>query len=113
MKDMLGAVLDAALETGGTFAEVFLEDSRTHSLQLVGGHVETINANRSHGAGVRVFSGTNAIYAYTNDTSREGLLTCAAQAASRRKGAGRSGNTRANAGYALAARTVYGGGKAF
>jgi len=82
MKASLLAALDAALATGGDFAEIFLEDTRTHALQLLGGHVETVNSNRAHGAGVRVFSGLNAVYAYTNDTDEAGLLRCAAQAAS-------------------------------
>lgn len=82
MKDYARDVLDAALSTGGDFAEIFLEDNRTNTIQLLGGHVEMINSNRAHGAGIRVFSGLNAIYAYTNDTDREGLLRCAMQVAS-------------------------------
>lgn len=53
-----------------------------------------INSNRAHGAGIRVFNGLNAIYAYTNDTDREGLLHCAMQVASavraQRKGLART-----------------------
>jgi TldD protein len=82
MKDYARDVLDAALATGGDFAEIFYEDQRTNQLQLVGGRVEMINSGRLHGAGIRVFTGLNAIYAYTNDTDREGLLRCARQAAS-------------------------------
>ncbi len=82
MRDYARDVLDAALATGGDFAEIFYEDQRTSNLQLVGGRVELINSGRIHGAGIRVFSGLNAIYAYTNETDREGLLRCAQQAAS-------------------------------
>lgn len=82
MKDYAREALDAALATGGDFAEIFWEDRRNHSFQLVSGHVEMISANRAHGAGVRVYDGLTAVYAYTNDTDREGLLRCAAQAAS-------------------------------
>jgi TldD protein len=82
MRDFARDVLDAALATGGDFAEIFWEDHRTNSLQMVGGRVEMINSGRIHGAGIRVFVGLNAIYAYTNDTDREGLLRCAQQAAS-------------------------------
>lgn len=82
MKEYARDALDAALSTGGSFAELFYEDHRTNSLQLLGGHVEMINSNRAHGAGVRVFDGLNAVYAYTNDTDREGLLRCARLAAS-------------------------------
>ena len=82
MKEYARDALDAALAGGGDFAEIFLEDNRTNVLQMLGGQVELINANRAHGAGVRVFNGLNAVYAYTNDTDREGLLRCAEQAAS-------------------------------
>ena len=82
MKDYARDVLDAALATGGDFAEIFWEDRRTNNLQYLSGHVELINSGRTHGAGIRVFVGLNAVYAYTNDTDREGLLRCAQQAAS-------------------------------
>ena len=75
-------VLDAALATGGDFAELFMEDRRDTSLVLQLNRLETVNSGRIHGAGVRVYVGFNAIYAYTNDTSREGLIACARQAAS-------------------------------
>lgn len=74
--------LDAALSSGGDFAEIFLEDRRNNSLILQDNRLETVNSGRIHGAGIRVYVGLNAIYAYTNDTDREGLLRCAKQAAS-------------------------------
>jgi TldD protein len=82
MKTSMQAALTAALSTGGDFAEIFLEDNRSHSLQMLGGQLELVNSNRAHGAGIRVFDGLNAVYAYTNDTDPEGLLRCALQAAS-------------------------------
>ncbi len=81
-KRTAGLVLDAALSTGGDFAEVFLEDRRSNSLMLRSGRMETVLSGRLHGAGIRVFVGLNAIYTYTNDTSRDGLLSCARQASS-------------------------------
>lgn len=75
-------VLNTALATGGDFAELFLEDRRDNTLVLQSNRLETVNSGRIHGAGIRVYVGLNAIYTYTNDTSREGLLRCAKQAAS-------------------------------
>lgn len=75
-------VLNTALSAGGDFAEVFLEDRRDHVLVLQNNRLETVNSGRIHGAGIRVYVGLNAIYTYTNDTNREGLLRCARQAAS-------------------------------
>ena len=46
-------VLDAALATGGDFAELFMEDRRDTSLVLQLNRLETVNSGRIHGAGVR------------------------------------------------------------
>ena len=74
--------LNAALSTGGDFAEIFVEDRRDNVLVLQDNRIETVNSGRIHGAGIRVYVGLNAVYTYTNDTDREGLLKCAKQAAS-------------------------------
>ena len=79
-------VLAEATRTGGDFAEIFLENRVNHSLMMRSKQLETVDSGRNHGAGVRVFNGTNAIYVYTNDTSREGLLNCARQAAAAVRG---------------------------
>lgn len=79
-------VLACAVRTGGDFAEIFMEDRVDHSLMMRSGRIENVNTGRIHGAGVRVFSGTNAIYVHTNDTSRQGLMACAEQAAAAVKG---------------------------
>lgn len=79
--------LSAALETGGDFAEVFVEDTRRNRLQLMDGRLDSVTSDRSHGAGVRVFSGASAYYATTNDTSPEGLVRAAKQAAAALSGA--------------------------
>lgn len=82
MKEYAQEALDAALACGGDFAEIFWEDTRSTRMQLMNSEAESISFSRLHGAGVRVFVGLNAVYAYTNDTDREGLLRCAEQAAS-------------------------------
>jgi len=82
MKAYAQEVLQAALACGGDFAEIFLEDTRATRMQLFSSEAESINFSRLHGAGIRVFVGLNAVYAYTNETDREGLLRCAAQVAS-------------------------------
>ena len=79
-------VLREAVRTGGDFAEIFVEDRIDNTLMMRSGRIETANIGRLHGAGVRVFSGTNAVYVHTNDTSREGLMACARQAAAAVKG---------------------------
>ena len=75
------AVLAAALETGGDFSELFLEDTESNNLSMMGGTVETAAYSRRHGAGVRVLKGTRYAYAYTADTSEQALLATARAAA--------------------------------
>lgn len=70
-------VLGAALSMGGSFAEIFLEDRLNNVLMMRNEKVENISSGRFHGAGVRVFHQMRCIYAFSNDTSREGLLDCA------------------------------------
>ena len=79
-------VLACAVRTGGDFAEIFMEDRVDHALLMRSGRIENVNTGRIHGAGIRVFNGTNAIYVHTNDTSRQGLMACAEQAAAAVKG---------------------------
>jgi len=80
-KRVAGDVLDAALSTGGDFSEIFLEDRRNHTISLRDHIIDAVNSCRMHGVGIRVFVGLNAVYTYTNDTTRDGLLRCALQAA--------------------------------
>ncbi|MDR2537418.1 MAG: TldD/PmbA family protein, partial [Treponema sp.] len=73
-KTLVHDVLEAALSTGGDFAELFVEENAKNSIAMINGVVETAQAGIDYGAGIRIFNGFNAIYAYTNDTSRENLL---------------------------------------
>ena len=80
-RNIAAEVLARAVKTGGDFAEIFLEDRTSSSISMKSDRIESLGTSREHGAGIRVFEGTKAIYVYTNDTSREGLMDCAAQAA--------------------------------
>ncbi len=74
-------VLARAVSTGADFGEIFMEDQTGQTIVLRSDRIETVTSGRTHGAGIRVFVGTQAVYVYTNDTSREGLLACADKAA--------------------------------
>lgn len=73
--------LRAALSTGGDFAEIFAQDKTSHSLSVIDGRVESSLTRRTHGAGIRVFSGLNCVYVHTADTSLSGLIRAARRAA--------------------------------
>ncbi|MBR3289583.1 MAG: TldD/PmbA family protein [Clostridia bacterium] len=80
-------VLEEALQTGGDFSELFVEDSEHNSVRMLDGAVENATYSRSRGAGVRVFKGTRSVYATTADTSEEALLRTARAAAAALDGA--------------------------
>ncbi|MBO4924908.1 MAG: TldD/PmbA family protein [Clostridia bacterium] len=81
-QDVAQQAIAEALKTGGDFAEVFLEDRINNTLSMLSGRVEGVNSRRLHGAGIRVFSGVQGYYVYTNDTTPAGLMACAKRAAS-------------------------------
>lgn len=74
-------VIEAALSTGGSFAELFLEDCRRSNLLLVNGKVDKATSGIDYGAGIRIFYGNHAVYAYTNDLSEQNLINTAKEAA--------------------------------
>ena len=74
-------VLSRALSRGGTFAEIFCEDSRHFGMTLRSGRIENAATSRPRGAGVRVYDGLRSIYVYTCDLTLSGLLRAADRAA--------------------------------
>jgi len=85
---LVATVLDAALRTGGDFAEVFVEDRRSSSGRLDDGRIEELGSGRSRGAGIRVVAGETTGFAHTADLSEPGLLAAAAAAAAAARGGG-------------------------
>jgi len=74
-------VLARALSRGGTFAEIFYEDSRNFSMTLRSGKIENAAVSRPRGAGIRVYDALRSIYVYTCDVTLSGLLRAAEKAA--------------------------------
>ncbi|GAA0329309.1 TldD/PmbA family protein [Bacillus carboniphilus] len=85
-KAIVEDVINAALETGGDFAEVFVEDRFTNTIYLQSGIIDNSMSGRDFGVGIRIFKGFNSTYTYTTDFSKEGLLKAARNAASALKG---------------------------
>lgn len=80
-REAAATVISAARSTGADFAELYMEDMFTNSVAVSRGDVEDASSAHRHGAGVRVFSGLKAAYAYTADTSLESLVVTAKAAA--------------------------------
>ncbi len=74
-------VLREALKTGGDFAEIYVEDVTSLRLGLDDARLEEAIRGADRGAGVRVFFGTMATYAYTDNLSEASLLDAARAAA--------------------------------
>ena len=74
-------VLARALRGGGTFAEIFFEDTRAFGMTLRSGRIENAAVSRPRGAGIRIYDGLRSIYVYTCDVTEQGLARAADRAA--------------------------------
>lgn len=74
-------VLNVAIETGGDFAEIFVEDKTSEALNMIGGVLEKALSGRDFGIGIRIMKGDFYVYAYTNDPGEENLIKVARIAA--------------------------------
>jgi len=81
-RDVLQRVIGSALERGGEFAEVFVEDRSTSSAMLDQRRIEELSSGRDRGAGIRVVVGDTTGFAHTADLSETSLLAAARAAAS-------------------------------
>lgn len=80
-KQLIEDTLNAALSTGGDFAEIFVEDRTNNHMSLVSGVIDYIKSGRDYGVGIRIFKGFNSVYAYTNKSDRDTLISTAKKAA--------------------------------
>ena len=81
-------VIADAMSSGADFAEIFVEERPTSRLMFLDGKVEDAVSGQSLGAGIRVIHGQLAVYGYTSDLSRVGLLAVAQSVAAAHKRSG-------------------------
>ncbi len=79
--DVLERVLGSALQGGGDFAEVFVEDRTMTGISLDDRRVEELSSGHDRGAGIRVVVGDTTGFAHTADLSEPGLRSAAEAAA--------------------------------
>ena len=91
-ESVISRTLSTALNTGGDFAEIFVEDKRSSSAVLDDGKVEELTSGRDRGAGIRVVVGDTTGFAHTADLTESGLAAAAEAAAAAARGGG--GGTR-------------------
>jgi len=76
-KSLAKEVLNAALSTGGDFAEIFYEDTVSNSIFLEGSKVDTVGISENNGVGIRILKDLRSVYGHTNDVSKKSLLNLA------------------------------------
>lgn len=76
-KEMLARVIAKALEKGGDFADVYLENRISRQIVMEESQFRGGVYGISQGAGVRVISGNKTGYAYTDEITEEKLLRAA------------------------------------
>jgi TldD protein len=79
---LIESLLDLALESGGDFAEVYLERARVNSVALDEHKIRTATHAVSLGLGIRVIKGTEVGYAYSDDLEPAALKETARVAGS-------------------------------
>lgn len=77
----LKKVLSAALEKGGSYADLFFEHTFSNSISLQDGAVNRAYSNIDFGMGVRVVAGDQTGYAYVENITLEEMLNAARTAA--------------------------------
>lgn len=81
-REDLSKVLQTAMSTGGSFADLYFEHTFDSMLNLRDGEVNAVSANIDFGVGIRVVKGDQTGYAYTENITLEEMLK-AAKTASR------------------------------
>lgn len=69
--------LDVALETGADFAELYVQDKMSRTVELSYKRVENVSARQTFGAGLRLMRGIKQVYGYTSDLSEKSLMSLA------------------------------------
>ena len=78
---LAGEIIDAGLDAGGDFVEIFFEDAEHGMIDAYPDRVENSAFGREYGAGIRIFKGLNSAYVHTNDLVRENLIAMTRDAA--------------------------------
>lgn len=80
-KSLALKVLNACLATGGDYAEIYLEQTDSQTINLENGKVETCTGAQSFGVGIRIFQGVKYVYGYASDISAKTLISLASNLA--------------------------------
>ncbi len=73
-RDVAESILEMGTQSGADYVEIFEEETRQSSLALKDCKIETASAGTEFGIGIRLIFGTEVLYAYTSDESKDSLL---------------------------------------
>ncbi|HEU4743032.1 MAG TPA: TldD/PmbA family protein [Meiothermus sp.] len=73
-ESLVGDVLGRARSGGADFAELYVERWKRRGMRVLNGEVKEATSGLEYGAGLRLFYGTEVVYAYTNDLTPQSLL---------------------------------------
>lgn len=73
-RDVAESILEAGKSLGADYVEIFEEETRSSTLSLKDGAIETASAGTEFGIGVRLLFGSEVLYAFTSDESKDSLL---------------------------------------
>lgn len=88
LKEDLESILKVALQNGGDFADIFLEEKKNYAISCEDNKIERVNSGLDAGAGIRVIFGDATAYAFTNNLSLQGLKAAAVTVSQAVKGNG-------------------------
>lgn len=74
------SIIDAALSNNADLAEIYIEEESARGVNLLNGKVIKAGTGRDAGIGIRIMSGTNSVYVYSNNFDRESLIHMAREA---------------------------------
>ncbi len=73
----LQQILNAALQQGADFAEVYIEQKETTAISCEDSKIEKINTGIDYGMGIRVIAGDSTSYVHSNDVSMQNGIVMA------------------------------------
>ena len=73
-KEQLEKYLSLCMNSAADFAEIYEEKENTETISMLDGKVDDINRKTLCGIGIRLYKGTQSVYAYGNDMSDAGIL---------------------------------------
>lgn len=74
-KEDIQKILNLSLDEGADFAELFFENTYSHTLKVIGKDVVSADTYNTFGVGIRLLKGFDEVYGYTNKTDYQNVLS--------------------------------------